>query len=227
MQRTKLIECSGNNMNFDCCNLRALKVNKSTFNGLHILDSNLTELSFRNSCAENAFINESKCSKASFYQSNLEGTTFHTCNISETIFDTCRLHATDFIHFKPNKMWMMDTYFIDCSTVACNMNYVEDISLLYFWGTNIRNIQFKADERFTEVENMHSKVVYAIDSDTVWWKPYVWSNNPTKIFRGTLEQFNDEVQNNFPSTELYPEMDDFEIKSELLLVCQYLKSWRL
>lgn len=226
MRRTKLIECSGSNMNFDCCDLTALKVNKSTFNGLHILDSNLTALSFRNSCAENSFIDESNCSKASFYQSNLEGTMFHTCNISETIFETCRLDATDFIHFLPSKMWMNETYYIDCSTVACNMNYVDDISLLYFWETNVRNIQFKTYERITEVENMHSKVLYAINSDTVWWKPYVWSNDSKKIFRGTLEQFAYEVENRFPTTDLHPQMDDFEIEEELLLVCHYLKSWK-
>ena len=60
------------------------------------------------------------------------------------------------------------------------MRYVDNISLLYFWDTNIRNIQFKDNERFTDVENTHSKVLYAIDSDTVWWKPYVWSNDAKK-----------------------------------------------
>lgn len=46
-----------------------------------------------------------------------------------------------------------------------------------------------------------------------------------KIFRGTLEEFSHEVQNGFPTTDLHPEMDDLEIRRELLLVCQYLKSW--
>lgn len=127
MRRAKLIECNGNNMSFDYCDLTALKVNKSTFNGLHILESNLTELSFRNSCSKNSFIDETNCSNASFYQSNLAGTMFHTCNVSETIFQPCCLDSTDFIHFLPNKMWMKDTCLIDCSSKACSMNYVDDI----------------------------------------------------------------------------------------------------
>lgn len=225
MRGAKLIECNGNNMNIDCCDLTALKIHKSTLNGLHILNSNLKELSIRDSCSKNSFIDESNCSNASFYKSNLEATMFHTCNVSDTFFETCCLDATDFIHFEPNKMWMKDTYFIDCSTEACNMNYVDDIALLYFWETNIRNIQFKNSERFTEVENAQSKLIYAIDSDAVWWKPYTWDNDVRKIFRGTLEQFSYEVQNGFPTTDLHPEMDDFEIEKELLLVCQYLKSW--
>lgn len=53
--------------------------------------------------------------------------------------------------------------------------------------TEHRSIRFKNYEKFTDVENTHSKVIYAIDSDTAWWKPYVWSNNVKKIFRGTLE----------------------------------------
>lgn len=104
------------------------------------------------------------------------------------------------------------------------MRNVDDISLLYFQETNTRNIQLKTYERFTDVENTHSKVIYAIDSDSDWWKPNVWSNDAKKVFRGTLEQFYNEVENSFLTTDLHPEVDDLEIRRELLLVCQYLKS---
>ena len=224
MQRAKLIECYGDSLSFDSCDLTGLKVKKSELNGLHIRDSNLIQLSFRDSCSKNSFILDTNCSNSSFYQSNIENTCFHSSILSDTVFQTCCLDATDFIHTKPSKMWMKDTYFINCS-VECNMSYVDDISLLYFWDTNIRNIQFKDNERFTDVENTHSKVIYAIDSDTVWWKPYSWSNDVKKIFRGSLEQFSHEVQNGFPTTDLYPEMGDYEIENELLLVCRYLKNW--
>ena len=225
MRGAKLIECYGNTLSFDSCDLTGLKVKKSELNGLHISGSNLTQLSFRDSCSKNSLIVDTNCYNSSFYQSNIEYTVFHTCNISETVFQTCCLDATEFIHTQPTRMWMKDTYFIDCSIEECNMNYVDDISLLYFWDTNIRNIQFKDDERFTDVENTHSKVLYAIDSDTVWWKPYSWNNDVKKIFRGTLEQFYHEVHNGFPTTDLYPEMDDYEIRDELLFVCRYLKNW--
>lgn len=225
MRGAKLIECYGNNLSFDSCDLTGLKVKKSELNGLHICDSNLTQLSFRDSFSKNSFIEDANCSNSSFYQSNIETTMFHTCNIAKTIFHACCLDVAKFIHTQPNRMWMKDTYFIDCSMDECNMNYVDDISLLYFWDTDICNIQFKDNERFTNVENTHSKVIYAIDSDTVWWKPYSWNNDVKKIFRGTLEQFSHEVQNGFPTTDLHPKMDDFEIESELLLVCRYLKNW--
>lgn len=119
---------------------------------------------------------------------------------------------------------MKDVYFIKCSIVGCDMSLVDDISTLFFWDTNIRDIKFKNEERFTIVTNTHSKVIYAIDSDTIWWKPYSSNNNKMKIFRGNLDSFCYEVQNGFPTTDLHPKMDDFEIERELLLVCRYLRS---
>lgn len=225
MRGAKLLECYGDNLSFDSCDLSGLKVQKTKLNGVYISDSNLIGLSFRNSSSNNAFIDCSNCSKASFYESNIENTTFHTCNISDAVFDACNLDGTAFIHSEPSKLWIKDACFINCLKVGCDMSFVDDISLLYFWETNIRDIQYKNEERFTEVENTHSKVIYAIDSDTVWWKPYSWSHNKVKIFRSNLDSFCNEVQNGFPITDLHPKMDDFEIEKELLLVCRYLKSW--
>lgn len=107
----------------------------------------------------------------------------------------------------------------------CGMDYVVDISLLYFWDTNLYDIQFRNKERFTEVINKQSKVIYAIDSDVVWWKPYSWNNEEMRLFRGSLKEFRKEVENGFPTTDLYPDMDDYEIEAELLKVIRYLEQW--
>lgn len=108
------------------------------------------------------------------------------------------------------------------------MKSIKEISQLFFWDSNLRDIhsEFGKKERFTEIENERSTVIYAIDSNVVWWKPYSWEDNEKGIFRGTLKEFTEEVRNGFPTTDLYPKNADYEIEEELLHVCNYLESWR-
>lgn len=225
MKRNKFIGCFGKELSINSCDMTNLKFKNSTFNLLHISDSNLSLISFRNSKLYNSFIIDCNCSSALFFESNIEATGFHTTNISEAFFYNSCLDDTKFIHGKPGNEWMKDTKFIDCSVIGCNMEYVDDLSSLYFWNTPIRDIQFKSEERFTEVVNDFSKVIYAIDSDVIWWKPYSWNDDKKRIFRGTLKEFQNEVENGFPTTELYPDMSDFEIEEELLRVSKYLEMW--
>lgn len=205
--------------------MTSLKIKKSNLNELHINNSNLSLLSFRNSCSCNSFIIGCDCRNSSFYESDIKQTGFHTSNISGTIFKNCCLDKAIFVHDKPAKEWIKNTIFTDCSMAECGMDYVVDISLLYFWDTNLYDIQFRNKERFTEVINKQSKVIYAIDSDVVWWKPYSWNNEEMRLFRGSLKEFRKEVENGFPTTDLYPDMDDYEIEAELLKVIRYLEQW--
>ena len=69
-------------------------------------------------------------------------------------------------------------------------------------------------------------MIYAIDSDVVWWKPSSWQDYEKGIFRGTLKEFTEEVRNEFPRTGLDPSGLDYEIEEELLHVCKYLESWK-
>ena len=225
MKRNEFIECFGKGLCFDSCDLTSLKIKKSNLNELHISNSNLSQLSFRNSCSCNSFIIGCDCRNSSFYESDIRQTGFHTSNISGTIFKNCCLDKAIFVHDKPSKEWIKNTIFVDCSMAECGMNYVDDISLLYFWDTNLYDIQFRNKERFTEIINKQSKVIYAIDSDVVWWKTYSWNNEEKRLFRGSLKEFREEVENGFPTTDLYPDMDDYEIEAELLKVIRYLEQW--
>lgn len=225
MKRNEFVECFGKIVSFHTCDLTSLKIKKSNIEDLYIIDSNLFRLSFRNSFAYNIYMLNCDCRNSSFYKSDIEYAGFHTTNISETVFNKCCLDKASFIHVKPNEEWMKDTVFIECSFEGCEMEYVDDISLLYFWDSNIRDIRFKNDERFTEVVNENSKVIYAIDSDVVWWMPYSWSEDENRLFRGTLKEFQEEVRNGFPTTGLFPSMDDNVVEDELLKVSKFLELW--
>lgn len=70
---------------------------------------------------------------------------------------------------------------------SCDMSYIKDLSQLYFWGTNINQIDFAKQERFSIIENDNSKIIYAIDSAVIWWK----HSNRTDIhpFRHSIKEF--------------------------------------
>ncbi len=225
MKRNEFIECFGKIVGFHACDLTSLKIKKSNIEDLSLVDCNLFRLSFRNSVAYNIHMLNCNCGKSSFYKSDIKHTGFHTTNISETIFNKCCIDKSNFVHVKPNKEWMKDTVFFECSFEGCKMEDVDDISLLYFWDSDVREIEFKNEERFTEVVNDNSKVIYAIDSDVVWWKPYSWNEDETWLFRGTLKEFQEEVKSGFPTTGLFPKMDDYEVENELLKVSKFLELW--
>lgn len=226
MKNNAIIDCACQGLSFDTCNLMRLKIKNSIISDLYVNGCNMPFSSFRNSFLENNFIINSNCKRALFFESEMENFSFHTSDISETVFNKCTLSEVKFIHDKPSAEWINNTSFLFCSVIGCEMNYVDDISVLYFWETNLKGIYFKENERFTEVINTNSKVLYAIDSDVVWWKPYSWEHKDELLFRGTLQEFQHEINNGFPTTNIYPEMDDFEIEDELLKVCVFLNQWR-
>lgn len=227
MKKSEFIECTGKWLQLNSCDLSHSKFKKTINNEMHISDCNLSFCSFRDVVSEGSFVIGCDLSKSVFYGCNLKGTRFHTCNLSDVFFHKCSLDSTGFIHLYPGSEWIKNATFVSCSLIECDMKYVEDISTLYFWDTDLRGIKFKKEERITEISNDNSKIVYAIDSDVVWWKPYSWNGDDKSIFRGNLKEFTVEVESWFPTTDLYPEMTDYEIEEELSLVCIYLASWKM
>ncbi len=226
MQNNTFINCDVQGLSLDTCNLTKLKIRNSTIKDLHANNCNLYSLSVRNSFINNGFIIDCNCKKSLFFQNEIDNFSFHTCDISEAQFNKCELIEIRFIHDKQSADWINNTGFLYCSVVTCEMKYIDDISVLYFWETDVREINFKKDERFTEIINSNSRVLYAIDSDVVWWKPHLWENNDELIFRGTLQEFQQEIKKGFPTTDIYPKMDDAEIEDELLKVCVFLEQWQ-
>lgn len=226
MKNNKFIDCNYHGVNFNACDLERLKIKNSTLRDFHIDNCNLSFLSIRQSYVINNFTIGCNCKSSLFFETEINNTRFDSCDLSKATFNKCHLSFVSFIHNTFSKEWIKDTSFLYCSFVECNLNYVDDISVLFLWQVNVLDIQFKNNEKFTEIINPNSRVLYAIDSDVVWWKPAVYSEENPCIYRSTLEEFQYEVKNRFPTTAVFPEMDDFEIENELLNVCAYLETWQ-
>ncbi|MDT7830442.1 hypothetical protein RQM65_17370 [Pricia sp. S334] len=72
-----------------------------------------------------------------------------------------------------------------------------------------------------EVSNTYSKVLYCVQTDTLWWRP-ASELKKSPIFRFTLNQFESEINNDFPKTEI-PLHQEVPLAEELLGVHQYLR----
>ncbi|MCW0483319.1 pentapeptide repeat-containing protein [Gaoshiqia sediminis] len=225
MKKNEFQDCTVTGLYLHSCDLSSSKFRKTTLRDFHLADSKSAKVHFSDCQFNNSFILSSSLSDARFYECGFFSSVFNSTGLSGSIFKNCTGDTMRFVHSKQTDEWLKDTFFMNCRLHSCEMD-IEDLACIYFWNTNVRDIQLLERERFTEVINDNSQVLYAIDSDVVWWKPYSWKEHENKIFRGTLAEFFDEVHNGFPTTDLYPEMDDTEIEEELLRVCQYLKSWK-
>ncbi len=211
---------------FSNCSLKRNEFIDCEFVQLNIYNSDLQLSKFKKSSIKESQFLESNLSKGRFSDCEMENVAFHDTNLAATFFLNCFINEGKFKNGDTNTDWIRDSYFIGCTFSESNMESVKDISVIYFWETNPQEIEFYKDECFTEVINKSSKVLYAIESDVVWWKPYSWNKDKYRFFRGSLEDFCKEVRNGFPTTDLYPDMTDIEIEDELLRVCFYLESWK-
>lgn len=225
MRKNEFIECNLKYVSINNCDFQSSKFKKSTIINFYITNTNSLAMSFKNCTLNDGLFLSCNLGKTNFYNCKSDHVSFNSTNLTETFFKDCEITSGSFIHDKTNTEWMMNTYFVDCNLSEIEMRDIQDVSSLYFWETNVHEIKFMGDQQFTEVINDRSKVLYAVDSDVVWWKPYSWDDDERRIFRGTLKEFADEVRNEFPTTDLYPSMMDYEIENELLRVCLYLESW--
>lgn len=228
MKKNKFIDCTYDFLGITSSDLAGSIFKNCKIKSLYCAESNLSHTNIRNSTWHSSFLIECELAYASFYNCDLTHIGFHTTDLLKTIFNKCRLDNSSFVHPQPNSGWMNNTTFLSCSFKECSMEYVKDISKLFFWYSNLHDIyfDFTKRERFTEIENENSRVLYAIDSDVVWWKLPSWKNKEQGIFRGTSKEFIEEVRNEFPRTGLDPLRMDYEIEEELFHVCKYLESWK-
>lgn len=221
MKRNTFLECTGNLQCFNC-NLDHSKIKCSHFADVYFSDCELNQLSVRDSNWGNSFIIDSNLYNSIFWNNQFNTITFHTCNLSNVLYHQCTLGDSYFVYDKGEKDWYQNTSFIKCELHSCDMSYITDLSQLYFWETNILKIDFATDQQFSIIKSEKSKIIYAIDSDIIWWKPYSrFENHP---FRHNVQEFLSEVNNNFPTTNIYSEMDDLDVKKELRAVCAYIQS---
>lgn len=226
MKKNVFSNCTGV-LNFSNCNLSHSKINNSNFNSTHISDSIMNAMNIKNSSFINSFIIASEIQNTTFWNTNLSHIGFHTCTLSNSLFYNCDLSNSSFIHSLNSILWYKDTKFIECKMDCCNMSSVTSINEMYFWNTNIELIEFSENEKFTIIENTNSKVIYAIESNIIWWLPHHTISTPPKIpFRQTLDEFICEIKQGFPTSDIHPEMSDLEVEYELCSVAEYLKYWQ-
>ncbi|MDX9883731.1 MAG: pentapeptide repeat-containing protein [Prolixibacteraceae bacterium] len=225
LKKNEFIDCNISGLYIGNSDFSSSKFKKSALNDFHILNSDFSKTRFKDCSMWNHFFLDCNFNKAAFYNCKVDDISFNSTNLPGTFFYNCRINNGHFVHSDTNTGWLKETGFVGCNLSECQIDSVVDISGMYFWETNVQDIQMMEEECFTEVVNKNSKVLYAIYSDVVWWKPYSWADDEKRIFRGSLEEFSNEVRTGFPTTGLYPEMGDYEIEEELLRVCRYLKSW--
>ncbi len=223
MKRNEFHQCKGD-LHCKNCDLTKTKIKNAKFSSLQLDDCNISHLIFDNTYSDSTFISSCNLQNASFYHSDIAGVNFIYCNLNQAIFKFCKLQNASFFSLSGGTKWYEGMAFISCQMNDCRMPSVDDISLLYFWEVNLLDSETFEDISITEITNNNSKVLYAIDEDVVWWKPYPNKDEESgKPFRHSLSEFIKEVEAEFPTTGLYPCMEDFVVEDELIAVCEYLK----
>ncbi|MGC9354220.1 MAG: pentapeptide repeat-containing protein, partial [Mariniphaga sp.] len=206
------------------CDFSASKFKKSKLKDFHILNSDCSKVSFRDCSLSNHFFLDCNFIKTEFYNCRMDDISFNSTNLAGTFFNNCEINKGNFVHSEENTDWLSETGFVGCRLSGCEFQSPINISTMYFLETNAYDLSLIEDEKFTEIYNKYSNVLYAINSDVVWWKPNSY-NKKVGIFRGSLKEFSDEVRNGFPTTDIWPDVEVL-IGSELEHVIKYLESWK-
>lgn len=214
MKKVEFVECGGDSVSIDKCNLEGVKFKRFDLNNMHIANSDLSSSRFKDSRANNVFIIDCNLSKSVFTKCILNNACFHTTNLFEVIFDGSLLVDSRFIHTLSDSSWVKDARFNYCEMKDCDLKQIQDISVLYIKESNIQDALLN-NQQFTKIINDNSTILYAIDSDVVWWDS----------FRGNLENLKHEVENGFPTTHVDQAIEVY-CYHELSRVCVYLEQWR-
>ncbi|MFZ5431177.1 MAG: pentapeptide repeat-containing protein [Bacteroidota bacterium] len=226
MVKTEFFECTIDNISFKNCALDHLKIKKCTVNKLSISESKVNHARIRNSSLVNVDFYHVQMGDASFFNVDINDLYCTGSDLSGSVFKQCNLKNIRFSHDIPIINWFRDVTFDGCTLKEFNTEFIDDISILFFWEVNIFDLDFPEDERITIVETNQTKVIYAIDSDVIWWKPDCRFRDDLDIFRGTLAEFADGVSREyFSKTDYHIDQSSVGIAFEMHLICQYLESW--
>ncbi|GGF72955.1 pentapeptide repeat-containing protein [Wenyingzhuangia marina] len=224
MKNNVFYKCKGNVWITDC-DLTNAKIKESDFTDIHIENTLMKKMSIRNSTISNPMLMSCNLEKTIFWKVIMPNAAFWDCNLSHVNFYECVIDFSQISNKNNHDNWYQDLTFLGGDISGSNFTTIKDLKQLLLWNIDLDNIEFFGNEEFTIVENKNSKVIYALNNDVVWWIPYPKDKNPSMIpFRHSLKEFYNEIQQEFPNTELYPSMEDFVVKDELITVCEYLKA---
>lgn len=211
--KVEFIECQADSVWFNMCNLDGLKVKKTNLSNAHIQKCSISKAHFTRSNLNDSSIFDSNLHLAVFLKTQLNNVRFYDCNLEKAEFEGCSLAKAGFYNLSPTYQWINDVLFSNCILNDCDLSSLKSLSMLYIRECNIEDAELK-DQNFTRVINTYTKVLYAIESDTVWWED----------FRGNFEQFKDMVENDTMENGTKYYLDDF-LYDELSKVVCYLEQW--
>lgn len=213
LHRAEFIECQADSVWFNRCNLDGLKVKKTNLTNAQIDKCSIIKAHFTRTTLHESSIFDSNLYAAVFLKTQLNNVGFHDCNLEKAEFEECSLVDAGFYNLSPTYQWINDVLFSNCILNDCNLSSLNSLSMLFIRESNIEDAELR-DQNFTRVINTYTKVLYAIESDTVWWED----------FRGNFEQFKAMVENNTMENGNKYYLDVF-IYDELSKVVCYLERW--
>ncbi len=211
--KVEFIECQADSVWFNRCNLDGLKVKKTNLSKAHIQKCSISKAHFTRSNLNDSLIFDSNLHLAVFLKTQLNNVSFYNCNLEKAEFEECSLADAGFYNLSPTYQWINDVLFSNCILNDCDLSSLKSLSMLFIRESNIEDAELQ-DQNFTRVINTYTKVLYAIESDTVWWED----------FRGNFEQFKDMVENDTMENGTKYYLDDF-LYDELSKVVCYLEQW--
>lgn len=217
------VECEGW-LEYINCDLRRLKIKKSKLSATTFDSCNISNLSCRNSKNWHFTFTNCNLTGSIFKNNELKAFSFKDCQLSDSHFENCEIMCMYFKNSEDSKEWYNNLAFLDCKFEKSKFESNIDLSKLLIWNINYEGIDFEDYVRFVEIESKNSKVIICCFSNVVWWYPYhQWRKDLP--FKHSFNEFIVEVKSGFPTTGIYPQMDDFEVEDELLAICEYIKYW--
>lgn len=141
MKRNTFSECIGDLQCFNC-NLEQLKIKHSQFQNIDFSDCILLNSTFKDSSSVSSFIIGCDLANVAFSNSHFNNISFHFCNLTNALYYECTLKTSSFLHKEGGIDWYKNMSFIKSLFSSCNMSSVNDLKQLYFWETNINEIDF-------------------------------------------------------------------------------------
>lgn len=230
MQGVKFSNVSHNKLSFSHCDLHRVKFKNIHINAFHAIKCDLSKSIFRNCIYENSDIDffqvfDSDLSDSLFIDSVLHDACISNTLLSNVVFERCDISDANFYKsLIENESWYNNIAFFYCEMRNCMLVDFDDLNKIKIWESNIESAN-GITSHFTKIENKYSTILYAIGKDLIWWRPKEYPDTCYDIFRGTLEDLMEEVENDFPLT-LFNTIDADNVANELYKVIEYLKLWK-
>ncbi|PHR86030.1 MAG: hypothetical protein COA80_19975 [Leeuwenhoekiella sp.] len=217
-------DCELEAFHISYCDCSRLKIKNSKLEG-HWSNSIFNGSSLRGMVSNLLYIEYCKMADTHFKDCVFTHISFHSVDLIKAWFENSDFEIGYFLHKENTADWYTDMTLLHCKLGEVHFTSIQDLSKLFVWHTNLRDAfhDWSAPPEIVKVESNNSTVVYCADQDVLWWKQEDWFYEKHLIWRSTLQDFIDEVANEYPKTEILQTAMGVYIDDELELVSDYLK----